>query len=187
MPPTGFPGPPVTFDAVVQVSSFLDEIEICVPALRRYARALTRDFDRADDLVQDCLERAIRKSGLFRPRGPLRAWLFTMLLNLYRNQARARRRQGELTPLDGLAFEPAVPAAQPGHIALAELARAIDTLPGDQREALLLVVLEDMPYADAAAILGVPVGTLMSRLGRARAALRTMTGGDPAPRLRTVK
>ncbi|KFL25358.1 sigma-70 family RNA polymerase sigma factor [Paradevosia shaoguanensis] len=170
------------------MSTFLDEIETCVPALRRYARALTRDADRADDLVQDCLERAIRKSALFRPRGPLRAWLFTMLLNLHRNGARSERRQGPMTPLDGLGFEPSVPPAQPGHIALAELARAIDTLPADQREALLLVVLEDMPYADAAAILGIPVGTLMSRLGRARAALRTMTGGDPqAPRLRTVK
>lgn len=169
------------------MGAFLDEMETCVPALRRYARALTRDPDRADDLVQDCLERAIRKSALFRPRGPLRAWLFTILLNLYRNSARAERRHAEM-PLEGMTTEPSVPPAQPAHVALVEMARAIDALPIDQREALLLVVLEEMPYAQAADVLGIPIGTLMSRLGRARAALRTMTGGDPqAPRLRTVK
>ena len=181
-------GPPAPLPLTANVSSFLDEIEACVPALRRYARALTRDADRADDLVQDCLERAIRKSALFRPRGPLRSWLFTILLNLHRNQARNASRRGAATPLDLLPVEPSVPAPQPGHIALAEMARAIGALPGEQREALLLIVLEDMPYAEAAAILGIPQGTLMSRLGRARAALRVMTGGDPqAPRLRTVK
>ncbi|MEO8684387.1 MAG: sigma factor, partial [Devosia sp.] len=67
------------------MTDFLDQIETCVPALRRYARALTRNIDLADDLVQDCLERAISRRGLFRPTGPVRAWLFTILLNLYRN------------------------------------------------------------------------------------------------------
>jgi RNA polymerase sigma-70 factor (ECF subfamily) len=169
------------------LQAFLDEVQSCVPALRRYARALTHDVDRADDLVQDCLERAIRKQALFRPRGPLQAWLFTMLLNIYRNSARSERRRGESVPIDTLLPELSTPAPQPGHIALAEMARAIDTLPADQREALLLVVLEDMPYAEAATILQVPLGTLMSRLGRARAALRTLTGGALEPRLRTVK
>jgi len=169
------------------VQAFLDEIEAAVPALRRYARALAGDQDMADDLVQDCIERALRKSALFRPQGPLRAWLFTMLLNIHRNGARARRRRGIGVPLDELPVEPAIPAPQPSRIDLADMARAIDRLPGEQREALLLVVLEDMPYAEAAAILGVPLGTLMSRLGRARAALRTLTGTTPEPRLRTVK
>ena len=80
-----------------------------------------------------------------------------------------------------------MPAPQPGRIALAEMARAIDTLPLEQREALLLVVLEGVSYQEAAGIIGIPTGTLMSRLGRARAALRTMTGADEEPRLRTVK
>ena len=165
---------------------FLDEIEAAVPALRRYAHALTRNLDSADDLVQDCLERAIRKRGLFSPRGPVRAWLFRILLNLYRNDLRHNRRHGTV-PLDDLAIEAATPANQPGRIALAEMARALDRLPGEQREALLLVVLDGVSYAEAAAILEVPIGTLMSRLGRARAALRVLTGTPTEPRLRTVK
>ena len=165
---------------------FLDELQSNVPALRRYARALTRNIDRADDLVQDCIERAIARRGLFQPRGPLRPWLFTILVNLHRNSLRAEHRHG--TPLDLDAVpELSVPAPQPGHLALAELARAIETLPPDQKEALLLVTLEGLAYAEAATILGIPTGTLMSRLGRARAALRTLTGTPAEPHLRTVK
>ena len=166
---------------------FLDEIEACVPALRRYARALTRDADRADDLVQDCIERAIRKRALWKPTGPLRAWLFRILLNLYRNELRLVRRRGEHVPVDLLLVEPAVAPAQPGRIALAEMSRAIQTLGAEQREALLLVVLEGLSYAEAADALEIPMGTLMSRLGRARAALRVATGNTEEPRLRTVK
>jgi RNA polymerase sigma-70 factor (ECF subfamily) len=169
------------------VQQFLDEIEDCVPALRRYARALTRNADRADDLVQDCLERAIRKKNLWRPTGPLQAWLFKILLNIYRNDARHRRRAGDTLPLESLVAEPSTPATQPGRLALAEMARAIDALPGEQREVLLLVVLEGFGYAEAASILSIPAGTLMSRLSRARAALRTATGTHEEPRLRTVK
>ena len=168
------------------MADFLDQVEACVPALRRYARALTRNPDLADDLVQDCLERAISRRGLFRPTGPVRAWLFTILLNLYRNGRRAESRRGEMVDLDSVA-EPSTPAAQPGHIALAEMARAIDTLPAEQKEALLLIALEGLPYAEAASILNIPLGTLMSRLGRARAALRLATGTPAEPHLRTVK
>jgi RNA polymerase sigma-70 factor (ECF subfamily) len=169
------------------MQSFLDEIEACVPALRRYARALTRNPDRADDLVQDCLERAIRKQALWQPTGPLKGWLFRILLNLYRNELRLARRRGDHVPVDTLLVEPAVAPAQPGRIALNELSRAIATLVDDQREALLLVVLEGLSYSEAAAALDIPMGTLMSRLGRARAALRKMTGAVEEPRLRTVK
>ncbi|SEQ33037.1 RNA polymerase sigma-70 factor, ECF subfamily [Devosia sp. YR412] len=168
------------------MDQFLDQVEACVPALRRYARALTRNVDLADDLVQDCLERAIAKRGLFRPTGPVRAWLFAILLNLHRNALRSSRRRGEQVDIDSLP-EFSTPAAQPGHIALAELARAIETLPSEQKEALLLVTLEGIPYAEAAGITGVPIGTLMSRLGRARAALRIATGIPAEPHLRTVK
>ncbi|WP_127754068.1 sigma-70 family RNA polymerase sigma factor [Devosia sp. 1566] len=168
------------------MTEFLDDVEACVPALRRYARALTRSADLADDLVQDCLERAISRRGLFRPTGPMRAWLFTILLNLYRNDLRTRHRQGAMMPLDAIA-EPATAAPQPGHLALAEMARAIETLPPEQKEALLLIALEGLSYAEAAAVLGVPLGTLMSRLGRARAALRLLTGTPAEPHLRTVK
>lgn len=165
---------------------FLDEIEASVPALRRYARALTRNADRADDLVQDCLERAIRKRNLFAPTGPVQAWLFRILLNIWRNDLRFERRRGDQIPID-LVAEPAVAPAQPGRIALTEMSRAIDRLPDDQREALLLVVLEGLSYHEAAGILGIPDGTLMSRLSRARLALRTLTGSGEEPRLRSIK
>jgi RNA polymerase sigma-70 factor (ECF subfamily) len=168
------------------VSDFLDQIEACVPALRRYARALTRNLDLADDLVQDCLERAIARRGLFRPAGPLRPWLFTILVNIHRNSLRTTRRHGTSVDLDHLP-ELSTPAPQPGHIALAELARALETLPLEQQEALLLVALEGLPYQEAADILKIPLGTLMSRLGRARATLRQLTDTPHAPHLRTVK
>jgi RNA polymerase sigma-70 factor (ECF subfamily) len=171
---------------MVPVQHFLNDIEAAIPALRRYAHALTRNLDAADDLVQDCVERAIRKRGLFAPRGEIRPWLFRILLNLYRNGLRHNRRHGTV-PLDEATMDVATPAAQPGRIALAEMARALDRLPLEQREALLLVVLDGVSYAEAAQILGVPLGTLMSRLGRARAALRVLTGTPGELRLRTVK
>lgn len=170
------------------MTAFLDEIEAAVPALRRYARALTRDADRADDLVQDCIERALRKQGLFRPTGPLLAWLYRVLLNLYRNSLRQTRRHGgEPLDLDAMLVEPSIAAPQPGRIALSEMSRAIDRLPSEQREALLLVALEGLSYQDAAAVLEIPAGTLMSRLSRAREKLRQLTGAPEEPRLRTVK
>ena len=169
------------------MQDILDQIEASVPALRRFARALTRNADRADDLVQDCLERALRKQGLFRPTGTIQAWLFAILVNVWRNSARSLRRRGDHVPFEALSVEPAIPAPQPGRIALAELSRAIDALPVDQREALLLVALEGFGYEEAASILKIPAGTLMSRLSRARAALRILTGAGDEPRLRTVK
>lgn len=169
------------------MSRFLDEIEACLPSLRRYARALTRDADLADDLVQDCLERAIRKSGLWRPRGPLRAWLFKILVNIHRNDLRRRRRRPAHMPLEGLGAQLHSAPQQYGRLALAETARALEYLPDDQHEALLLVALEGLSYHEAAGVLGIPVGTLMSRLGRARARLKELTDRDDEPRLRTVK
>ncbi|EKF40981.1 sigma-70 family RNA polymerase sigma factor [Nitratireductor indicus] len=168
------------------MSFFLDEMEACVPALRRYARALTHDRDRADDLVQDCLERAIRKSSLWRPTGPLRAWLFRILLNLHRNEIRRDRRTPAAFPIDALPLEPPSPAAQTDRLALADTARAMQKLSIEQREALLLVALEGMSYAEAAGVLDIPVGTLMSRVGRARENLRSLTENGQ-PHLRSIK
>ena len=174
------------------MSQLLDEMEECVPALRRYARALTHDRDRADDLVQDCLERAIRKRGLWRPSGSVRSWLFRILLNIHRNDLRQLRRAPLPLSLDALPdSDPAGPDAQPnsaltGRLALAETARAMQALPPEQREVLLLVAVEEMSYAEAAAVLSIPAGTLMSRLARARAALRDLTQAEP-PKLRSVK
>ncbi|GAB0118882.1 sigma-70 family RNA polymerase sigma factor [Acidisoma sp. 7E03] len=167
------------------MSAFLDEVEACIPALRRYARALTHDRDRADDLVQDCLERALRKRALFRPLGPVRAWLFRILVNLYRNEQRSLRRRGPSAPVDPEDAAMAVPGNQQARLELAGVARALQDLPDEQRETLLLVALEGMSYEEAATILEVPTGTVMSRLSRARHALRGATG-MPATRLRSV-
>lgn len=169
------------------MSQLMDEIEECVPALRRYARALTHDPDRADDLVQDSLERAIRKRGLWRPSGSVRSWMFRILLNVYRNDLRRQRRS--LAPLSLETIPGGDPAGldvQPGRLALAETARAMQALPLEQREVLLLVAVEEMKYAEAAAILSIPIGTLMSRLARARSTLRDLTQTG-TPRLRSVK
>lgn len=168
------------------MSRFLDEMEACVPALRRYARALTHNADAADDLVQDCLERAIRKGSLWRPSGPLRAWLFKILLNLWRNELRHRRRAPDTAPMTSAVIEPQVSAASPSRLAFAETARAMQLLPAEQREALLLIAVEGMSYAEAASVLDVPLGTLMSRLARARATLRHLTE-EGGPRLRSLK
>lgn len=166
--------------------SFLDDIEALVPALRRHARALTGSADRADDLVQDCVERAIVKQSLWRPAVPLRPWLFRIMINLHRNDRRRQRGSPERDGLDTLPFEPSSPAPQGARLALAETAAALDRLPADQRQALLLVVLDGMSYAEAAAALEIPMGTLMSRIGRAREALRAMVDGN-GPKLRSVK
>lgn len=169
------------------MSQVLDEIEECVPALRRFARALTHDADHADDLVQNCLERAIRKRGLWRPSGSVRSWVFRILVNIHRNELRRSRRTPAALPLDLVTGpEPAAPEIQPARLALAETARAMQALSLEQRQVLLLVAVEEMSYVEAAAALSIPVGTLMSRLARARAALRVLTETD-APRLRSVK
>src|SRR5690606_39142372 len=169
------------------MSQVLDEIEGCVPALRRYARALTHDTDRADDLVQDSLERAIRKRGLWRPSGSVRSWMFRILLNVYRNDLRRLRRSLAPVSLDAMSGSgPAGPDVQSGRLALAETAQAMQALPLEQREVLLLVAVEEMSYAEAAAVLSIPVGTLMSRLARARATLRDLTETG-ASKLRAVK
>ena len=164
--------------------TLLDRIESHIPALRRYARALAQDRDAADDLVQDCLEKAVARRAGWRGDGPLRAWLFRILLNCHRDGL--RRRPRSLQAIDDLPEPPTVAGAQEAHMALAEVQRAIATLPDDQRAALLLVALEGMSFDEAAAALDVPPGTLMSRLARARARLRDLTGrpkpGRPASR-----
>jgi RNA polymerase sigma-70 factor (ECF subfamily) len=167
------------------MTDFLDEIEASLPSLRRYARGLLRDRERADDLVQDCLERALRKQKLWQPSGPLRPWLFKIMLNIFHDDLRKLKSRGVLQPLDELPKEPSVPARQGDRLLLNELANAIGALPVDQRQVLLLVTLEGFSYAEAAKLLEIPIGTLMSRLGRARAKLRHLK--DDGPSLRSVK
>lgn len=155
-----------------------------LPRLRRYARALTGDVNRADDLVQDTLERALAKLDLWQPGSDLRAWLFTLMHNLFVNQIRIRRPQE--TVMEDALDEP-VSGGQMEALAARDIHAALAQLPEEQREVLLLVGLEQFGYAEAAQVLGVPAGTVMSRLSRARERMRQMLAGEPAIKLKLVK
>jgi RNA polymerase sigma-70 factor (ECF subfamily) len=147
-----------------------------LPGLRRYARALTGDAWAADDLVQDTLERACAKWQLWLAGSDLRAWLFTLMHNLYANQRRAASAGARTTNIDDIASE--LPAPERPTDQALDLSRCLQRLPDDQRAVLLLVALEDMAYADVAKVLGIPIGTVMSRLSRARSRLRELMEGD---------
>jgi len=150
-----------------------------IPRLRRYARALTGDRGRADDLVQDTLERALVKFHLWRPGSDLRAWMFTIMHNVYINQVRAGS-VAVVSALDDEAVQPAIRATQSDRLEVMDLQGALLTLPEEQRDVLLLVGLEQMTYEEAAGVLNVPIGTVMSRLSRARERLRLLLkGGGP--------
>ncbi|MEO8526728.1 MAG: RNA polymerase sigma factor [Caldimonas sp.] len=165
-------------------------IVACIPSLRRYARGLTADRDRADDLVQDTLERAWRSFSMWRQRGEVRAWLFGILHNRFVDRLRAQGARPESSAGDDLPESP-VRAAQDDHLELRDLERALQRLAPEQREVLLLVGVEDLGYAEVARVVGVPIGTVMSRLSRARARLRRelQAGGEAAAtvRLQLVK
>ena len=153
-----------------------------IPALRRYARVLTGDTWAADDLVQDTLERARNKWRLWAVGTDLRAWLFTVMHNLFVNQLRrpAHQMQAGAVDIDGLEHE--LPAPETGQAQAIDLQRCLLRLPQDQRSVLLLVCLENLSYREVAQITGVPVGTVMSRLSRARARLQELMD---APALNT--
>jgi RNA polymerase sigma-70 factor (ECF subfamily) len=156
-----------------------------IPRLRRYARALVSDRASADDLVQDTLERAWSKLHLYRRGTDLRAWLFTVMHNVHVNKVRASR---ATDTLDDEMPELAQRAAQGDGLVVRDLDRSIALLPADQRSVLLLVTLEDMSYEEVARTLGIPMGTVMSRLSRAREKLRAMMlGQSVASKLKVVK
>jgi RNA polymerase sigma-70 factor (ECF subfamily) len=151
-----------------------------IPDLRRYARSLTGDAWAADDLVQDTLERACDRWQLWTAGSDLRAWLFTLMHNLFVDGARrALRQQGQRVDVDDVANELVAPAG--GADQALDLQRCLLRLPPDQREVLLLVTLQDLAYEEVARITGVPVGTVMSRLSRARGRLRELMEGRQAP------
>jgi RNA polymerase sigma-70 factor, ECF subfamily len=156
-----------------------------IPRLRRYARALVGERAAADDLVQDTLERALNKLHLWKRGTDLRAWLFTVMHNVHVNQVRSRR---EFAALERDALEVPVRATQEVTLEARDLERMLARLPVEQREVLLLVVLEDLSYDEAATALGIPIGTVMSRLSRAREKLRALMEGLPgAARLQVVR
>ena len=153
-------------------------LEDHIPSLRRYARMLTGDAWAADDLVQDTLERACRKWLLWRVGSDLRAWLFTLMHNLYLNQ---RRTLAPVQWQDIETVEDRLQAPGDARDTTLDLERCLQQLPAEQRAVLLLVTLEDMDYAEVARVLQVPVGTVMSRLSRARARLKELMDITPTP------
>jgi len=160
------------------MSDFVRLLEIEIPRLRRYARALTRDVSRADDLVQSSLTRAIAKQHLWQPGTDLRAWLFTILHNQHVNDVRRSVREGISVPVEDMAPVLTVQSNATAVLQLRDLERAIAQLPQEQRQVILLVGLEGMRYEEVADILGVPVGTVRSRLSRGRDQLRRLMDMD---------
>ena len=163
------------------MATFRQKVEAAIPALRRYARALTRDADIADDLMQDTLVRALRSEHLFQG-DEIRSWLYTILTNLNRNRLRSLARRPVLSSIE----ENDAPDLAGPEAGGRDIERALALLVEEQRTALLLVVLEGLSYREVAEVQGVPIGTVMSRLARARAQIKTyLEGGRPA--LRRVK
>ncbi len=161
-------------------------LEPLIPALRRYAYALLRDHDAADDLVQDTLERALSRWALRRSDGDLRAWLFTIQRNLHVSALRQDRRRGPHVELDE-STTPSSAAPQESGGEVQDILAALDQLPEEQKSLLLLVGVEDLSYDDAAKVMGVPIGTVMSRLSRGRQRLRGLLETGRATLLRRVK
>lgn len=163
------------------MGGFRQGIEAAIPALRRYARALTRDAELADDLVQDTLVRALRSEHLFHD-GDIRAWLYTILTNLNRNRLRSLARRPTMQPID----DNDAPDAAGPEAGGRDIERALAALVEDQRTVLLLVVLEGLTYREVAEVQGVPIGTVMSRLARARMQIKAYLAGE-RPVLRRIK
>jgi RNA polymerase sigma-70 factor (ECF subfamily) len=163
------------------LATFRQKVEAAIPALRRYARALTRDADIADDLVQDTLVRALRSEHLFEGE-EVRSWLYTILTNLNRNRLRALARRPVLASIDDNDAPDLAGPESGGR----DIERALALLVEEQRTALLLVVLEGLSYREIAEVQGVPIGTVMSRLARARAQIKNYLDGGRPP-LRRVK
>ena len=163
-----------------------DELRALLPSLRRFALSLARDASDADDLVQACLERALSRWSTRRTDASLKAWLFAIL---HRQFIDGRRRANRLRRLLAVFVDEreAAPSTEDTFVARSSL-EAFAKLGTDQRAVLLLVAVEGLDYREAAQALGVPVGTVMSRLSRARIAYRKLIGGDaPVTALRSVK
>jgi RNA polymerase sigma-70 factor (ECF subfamily) len=159
-----------------------------IPHMRRFARGLARDPVMADDLVQDCLERALSREHLYDPARSLRTWLFTILRNIFLNDQRTRSARAnvaqdyEAVGLPHAAIEP-----QHHSVYIQQVLNAVAALPAEQREVILLVAVEGLSYQETASIVGTPIGTVMSRLARAREELRGPMTGGPRSHIRRLK
>lgn len=168
------------------------ELVAAIPRLRRYARVLTGEVNLADDLVQDTLARAWEKRQLWQAGTDLRAWLFTVMHNVFVNQRALARRDARNVSLEsdselgGELWQLAVRPNQQTHVELVELLQQLGRLPSEQRAVLVLAAVEEMKYEEIAAVLDIPIGTVMSRLSRAREKLRRLSA-EPAAALKIVK
>lgn len=159
-----------------------------IPHLRRFARSLCGDASLADDLVQDCIERALKKSHLYDVTKPLRAWLYAVLRNIHVSNWRSNAKHQYAKHIDDLQEgEGATRADQEDNFSTTLITDALDKLSAQQREVLVLISLEDVSYKDASEILGVPIGTIMSRLSRARSTLKVILEERGTTFLRRVK
>lgn len=164
----------------------LSKLEETIPSLRRYAWTLVRQSSDADDLVQDCLVRALDRIETVRSEADLRPWLFAIMHNLHVSRWRRLRHRPEVAAEDAEA-ELAVPPSQPAHTEVRLALRGLAQLPEDQRQVIVLVAVEGLQYGEVARTLGIPIGTVMSRLSRARDRLRELVEGRERPLLRRVK
>ena len=166
--------------------SFKSNLLGAIPSLRAFAVSLTQNSDRADDLVQETLARGWEKRRLWAAGTDLRAWLFTIMHNVFVNQRATSMREAQNVSLDaesdsGAAWQLPVRAPQQAHVELIEVLRELRRLPAEQREVLVLAAIEEMRYEEIAVVLSIPVGTVMSRLSRARTALRHALGDMEYP------
>lgn len=163
-------------------------MEACIPALRRYAAALVRDRQEVDDLVHDVLVRALDQIHTRRSDVDMRSWLFTIMHNLFVDRVRRKKVRGRMKALDDLGeATPGVQADQEQHVHTKDVIAAVGLLPEEQRSVLLLVSVEDLSYAQVAQVLKIPIGTVMSRLARARERLRQILEGETRPVSRRVR
>jgi len=155
------------------VTGSVGVIEACIPALRRYAGSLLRDRQEVDDLVHDCLVRALDRLHTRRTDAEMRPWLFAIMHNLHVSRIRQSRSRGQMEPLDTVAESAVgVGARQETQVETRQVMAVVERLPEDLRSVLLLVTVEDLSYAEVAQVLDIPIGTVMSRLSRARERIR---------------
>jgi RNA polymerase sigma-70 factor, ECF subfamily len=170
------------------MSGTLSAMEACIPALRRYASALLGSRQDADDLVHDCLVRALERLHTRREDTEIRVWLFAIMHNLFISQLRKAKVRGRTEPLgDDTEAGPSLRANQEDRLHWQDLIRALNSLSEEQRTVVLLVTIENLSYAEVARVLGIPTGTVMSRLARGRERLRQLTGVEARPVLRRVQ
>ena len=159
---------------------FKQELTRLIPQLRRYAYALVNHKDTADDLVQDSLERALSRQNLWDPARAMKPWLMTLLHNIYANNARKYHRSPVLISINDT--EELTDNSSTTDLSLSDLQYSLDQLSDEHRQVVLLVGLEQMSYKETATILDIPVGTVMSRLTRARKNLKQIMNEQPSSR-----